>query len=127
MKSSTSSAIGLATAGTIEAAGAHVIGIDIGGTKLAVGVADAAGRLLASGRVPTDPERGMRNALERLVDLCKQTIAEAGVPVLAAGVGSVGPLEQKTGRIVNPVNMPGWGVVPLVETLQEHLDIPVYL
>lgn len=127
MKSSTSSASGLATAGTIEAAGAHVIGIDIGGTKLAAGVADPTGRLLASGRVPTEAERGMRSALDRLVDLCKQTIAEAGVPVLAAGVGSVGPLEQKTGRIVSPVNMPGWGVVPLVETLQEHLDIPVYL
>ena len=70
MKSSTSSAIGLATAGTRESAGAHVIGIDIGGTKLAVGVADSTGRLLASGRVPTDVGGGMRNALYRLGDLC---------------------------------------------------------
>jgi glucokinase len=105
----------------------HVIGIDVGGTKLAVGVADNSGHLLASGRIPTDPAGGSKSALERLVKLCKQTISESAVPVLAAGVGSVGPLDQKTGRILSPVNMPGWGVVPLVETLSDSLGIPVYL
>src|SRR5947209_7049788 len=116
MKSSTTSLHASAVA--TLAADAHVLGVDIGGTKFATGVADRTGRLLASGRIPTDPPGGMKSAMDRLIDLCKKTLDEAGVPIDAVGVGSVGPLDQKTGRIVNPVNMPGWGVVPLVETLQ---------
>lgn len=125
MKSKSSSVIDARTVHATTTA--HVIGVDVGGTKLAVGVADPAGKLLAGGRVPTDPAGGMQSALDRLVELCKQTISESSVPVLAAGVGSVGPLDQKTGRILNPVNMPSWGIVPLVETLSDSLGIPVYL
>jgi len=105
----------------------YVLGIDIGGTKLAAGVADSAGKLLISDRIPTDPSSGAKNAIDRLIELCRRLIRESGVPVAAAGVGSVGPLDQQTGRIISPVNMPGWGSVPLVDMLHDGLKIPVYL
>ena len=107
--------------------GEHFLGIDIGGTKLAAGVADRAGKLLVSDRIPTDAMKGPAHAMDRLNEMCRRLIRESGVKVVAAGMGSVGPLDQATGRIISPVNLPGWGTVPLVQMVHEGLKIPVYL
>jgi glucokinase len=104
-----------------------VIGIDIGGTKLAVGVCSAAGKLLASARIPTNPNESSEQSLARLVEACRGVIREAGVRVAAAGIGCVGPLDQKTGYVINPVNIPGWNRVPLVDTVREALGVPTFL
>jgi glucokinase len=105
----------------------HVLGIDIGGTKLAVGIADASGQLLSAERIPTNTSEGPDRVLARLAEVCHRTIAKAGVEVAAAGVGCVGPLDQKTGYVINPVNLQGWKEVPLVDTLRDALQIPVFL
>ena len=105
----------------------HVLGVDIGGTKLAVGIADELGALVFSERIPSNPTEAAEPTLGRLVDLCRRAIAESGVPVVAAGVGCVGPLDQKTGYVIRPVNLPGWKDVALVDTLRNALGIPVYL
>ncbi len=105
----------------------NVLGVDIGGTKLAVGVATPDGKLLAQDRIPTSPEDGMEVVLNRLVELCRRVIARSGQPIAAVGVGSVGPLDQKTGYIINPVNLKGWGRVPLVDTIRAGLNSPVFL
>jgi len=57
----------------------------------------------------------------------RRAIAESSVSVVAAGVGCVGPLDQKTGYVIRPVNLPGWKEVALVDTLRNALGIPVYL
>ena len=65
----------------------NYLGIDIGGTKLAVGVSTAQGRLLATERIPTESADGPDRVLARLIELCRRTIEKAGVSVAAAGVG----------------------------------------
>ena len=105
----------------------HVLGIDIGGTKLAVGVSTADGTLLAAERIPTNAADGPDRVLARLAEVCRNTIEKAAVKVTAAGVGCVGPLDQKTGYVINPVNLHGWKRVPLVDTLRDALQIPVFL
>lgn len=112
---------------TSPAAIQHILGIDIGGTKLAVGVATAQGQLLSTERIPTNSGEGPDRVLARLADVCRTVIEKAGVKVDAAGVGCVGPLDQKTGYVINPVNLHGWNKVPLVNTLKSHLNIPVFL
>ena len=44
----------------------YLIGIDIGGTKIAVGMVDAQGCILAQGETPTAPELGYQAGLERM-------------------------------------------------------------
>jgi glucokinase len=105
----------------------HFLGIDIGGTKLAVGVASQSGKLLASERIPTDSGDGPDRVLSRLIDVCRRVIGEADVKITAAGVGCVGPLDQKTGYVINPVNLKGWKRVPLVDTIRDALQMPVFL
>ena len=105
----------------------HILGIDIGGTKLAVGVSTADGKLVAHERIPTQSEEGPERTLQRLIDICQRVIKQSGAKVSAAGIGCVGPLDQKTGFVINPVNLKGWRQVPLVDTVRNGLGIPVFL
>ncbi|MBP2672820.1 MAG: glucokinase, partial [candidate division NC10 bacterium] len=56
-----------------------VLAIDIGGTKLAAGVVDADGRLLARGEVPTLATEGLEPVLGRIVGLGRELLARPEV------------------------------------------------
>jgi len=108
----------------------YVLGIDIGGTKLAAGVVATDGSQVSQDRVPTLAHEGPDRVIDRLIDLCRLTVENSGVPwdqIIAAGVGCGGPLDPNTGVIMEPPNLPGWVEVPLVQRLHDALGIPVYL
>jgi glucokinase len=101
-----------------------VLAIDIGGTKLAAAVVREDGTVVTRGRVPTEPEKGPAAALERLLELCRKLIGEAGFTVDAldgVGVASAGPLDGRRGVLLSAPNLSGWSEFPLVFTLEEGL------
>ena len=107
-----------------------VLAIDIGGTKLAAGVVDAAGTILARGEVPTVAVEGPTRVLERIVDLGRDLLGRrevSGVTVRRIGVGCAGPVDRLAGLVLNPPNLPGWTRVALVEHLQRALGLPAVL
>lgn len=80
-----------------------VIGVDIGGTKIRMGVIDAEGRILAEQQVKT--EFPLYPHLERQVLL----FLEEHPDVSAIGIGTHGFVDPKEGRIVFAGDMlPGW-------------------
>ena len=106
----------------------HVVGIDIGGTKLATVVADSAGHILSKVRKPTLPEKGPEYALQLLFNMVRETIELAGLAqksVSAIGVSCGGPLDTKTGVVYSPPNLPGWDALPLKANLESEFHIPV--
>lgn len=108
------------------------LGVDIGGTKLAVGSVDASGRVLATARASTPVREGPQRVLSLLIDLCKKvlaaTLCQAGdCRVVAVGVGCGGPLDPERGIIYAPPNLPGWEEVHLAEDLTDGLGYPVYV
>jgi glucokinase len=108
----------------------YVLGIDIGGTKLAAGVVTLSGEQISQDRVPTLAAEGPDRVIERLIELSRRTVEQAGLTmgdIAAAGVGCGGPLNPHTGVIMDPPNLPGWMEVPLVRILEDALGIPVYL
>ena len=58
---------------------AYVVGIDIGGTKLATVVADSTGHILGKVRKPTLAEKGPEYALGLLFDMVRETIQSGGL------------------------------------------------
>ena len=105
-----------------------LLGIDIGGTKVALAVADPQGRLLATRRRPTEPSGDPERDLARLADDARRLLAEAGVAageLAAAGVSAPGPVDPDQGAVVRPPNLPGWDVVPVRARLCEALGAPV--
>jgi glucokinase len=96
------------------------LAVDVGGTKLAVGVVDAEGRLLTRQTVPTerdDPWPGLRDLVSRAL-----TVAEVDV----VGVGVGGPMAPG-GEEVSPLNIPGWRDFPLRGQLAALTRLPVYV
>lgn len=53
--------------------------VDIGGTKIAVGVVDDAGRVLAKNECPTDVPRGFDDAMRRVIKMLGECAERAGV------------------------------------------------
>ncbi len=107
-----------------------ILGLDIGGTKLAAGIVTLEGVEIAQDRTPTQVEEGPTAVIDRLIELSRSVVRQAGITmdqVIAAGVGCGGPLDPTTGIIKDPPNLPGWTDVPLVHILQEALQVPVYL
>lgn len=107
-----------------------VLAIDIGGTKLAAGVVDTDGRMLARGEVPTLATEGLEPVLGRIVGLGRELLARpevARVRVQRIGVGCAGPVDLKAGLVFQPPNLPGWTRVPLTDHLQRALGLPTVL
>ena len=106
----------------------YVVGIDIGGTKLATVVADSTGQILSKVRKPTLAEKGPEYALQLLFEMVRESIEQAGLQqasISAIGVSCGGPLDTKTGVIYSPPNLPGWDALPLKAQLESEFQIPV--
>ncbi len=108
-------------AGAQPADGARdpVLAIDIGGTKIAVGVVSPTGEVLVSDRAPTidGPDDSAEAVWDRLRTLCERTLAAAGSPpVRGVGVGCGGPMRWPEG-VVSPVNLLAWRDFPLRDRL----------
>jgi glucokinase len=100
----------------------RVIGVDLGGTKLAAaGLSD--GRLEESLTEPTD-----LTSSEALVDqLCRVvTRARGDAPLDGVGVGVPSVVQFETGRIVSSVNVP-LKDIPLRHVLTEKLGVPAFV
>jgi glucokinase len=65
-----------------------------------------------------------------MFDAVDQAINEAGASrdqIMGIGIGAPGPLNQKTGVIFAPPNLPGWHNVPLGEIFHQHFQMPIFI
>ena len=106
-----------------------IVGIDLGATKIALGLIDPLDRIVAHRRIPTDVAAGPAAAVERMVASLAALQAElpAGRRLAAIGLCSPGPLDHETGLIIDPPNLTGWRNVPLRQMLESRLGLPVVL
>ncbi len=107
-----------------------LVGIDIGGTKIAVAAGDASGAIARRWRRPTAPSGRPEDDLERLAGDVRKLVEEVGATlddVAAIGVTAPGPLDPERGVVLLPPNLPGWRDVAVVERLAESLGRPVFL
>jgi glucokinase-like ROK family protein len=104
---------------------ADVIGaVDIGGTKIAVGVVDESGHLLARSECPTEAERGLADGLKRITEMLRQAATQASGSLQGIGIGCTGPVNPTLGTIGNVEFLPGWESASLVGRLSQTLGVP---
>lgn len=107
----------------------YALGIDIGGTKTALCIADNNYKIICFESFPTNPEEGAENLVTRIkeayLNLCKENdiLIEQ---VTLAGVACPGPLDVKAGRTIHIATM-GFKDVPIKSMLKNALKLPVYL
>jgi glucokinase len=105
-----------------------VLAVDIGGTKLAAGLVEPAGRVTTWSQVPTPVGIDAEQLWRTLDALLTKVMDEAGVTpggLAGCGCGCGGPMEWPAG-VVSPLNIPAWRAFPLRSRLAERLPgIPV--
>ena len=113
-----------------------LVGVDLGGTNIVVGVLPidgGTGEVLALRSVPTDAQRGAKYVVDRIIHLVDEAINDvlgryggdrddfAGV-----GIGSPGPLDRDTGTVINTPNL-GWRNFPLRDLISNGTGLPATL
>jgi len=105
-----------------------VLGLDIGGTKLAAGVVDSAGQIRSFASAPTP--RAWDAAMKVLLALGDRVVLQAylqSADLDGVGIGCGGPLDIAAGTVNGPPNLPGWDAVPVVDLVQRHFGRPTVL
>lgn len=105
------------------------IGVDLGGTNIAVGLVDEDGTILYKDDTPTIATRPIEEIVKDMCDLCKRVVEEAGCTmddVAAIGVGCPGTIDNEKGEIVYTNNIP-MKHVPMRDMIREYIDKPINL
>jgi len=100
-----------------------ILGIDIGGTKMAAVVASESGEIVARQEVAANPEEEPEMSLGRLHAAAIKVLKAARVAVKdlrEIGISCGGPLDTATGTIFSPPNLPLWKAVPVRAWFQDR-------
>lgn len=106
-----------------------VIGVDLGGTQMRVGILQGA-KLLSRVGMLTGQNPAPDRVLPRVYTAIQQALQQANVSmeqVVGIGIAAPGPLDSKTGVVFAPPNMPGWDQVPLRDLFMEQFHLPIFV
>jgi glucokinase len=104
-----------------------IAGVDIGGTKIAVGMVDNDGKVLARKECPTGADGSYEDALQRVVEMLRAVAEVAQTQISGIGIGSTGPVYPLTGDFGEVNFFPHWKgknpVADLSQTFQVRVAI----
>src|SRR5438876_11951026 len=106
------------------------LGIEIGGTKLQLGVGPGDGTLRGIWRGAVDVPGGGEGIRRQIVAAVPELLTTAAVdrPALRAiGVGFGGPVDDATRTVITSHQVAGWDNFPLANWLTETLGLPAAL
>lgn len=112
--------------------GEKFIGLDIGGTKCAVLLAEVNHGicLLDKIRFATCSEKGFTYAWENLCSSMEKILERNGLTfadIRAVGASCGGPLDSRRGLVLSPPNLPGWDEIPLPKMIEERYGVPAFI
>ncbi len=97
----------------------NTIGIDIGGTKIAIGLVDSKGNVLKKIKFDTVRNKSFQDAVDKIIiGLKKLGIKKVG----RIGIGIAGQIDSENGIIVHSPNISSWKNVPVISTLENKLN-----
>jgi glucokinase len=121
---------------TVPADKKWIVGVDLGGTNIVVGVLPidgGTGDVLALKVEPTEPQRGAKYVVDKIVLLIEEARAEVVAQFggsrndfAGIGIGSPGPLNRATGTVINTPNL-GWRNFPLRDLVGNAVNLPAVL
>src|SRR5579863_6051931 len=111
---------------------AYIIGVDVGGTKVAAGLVSSCGEISGQARTPmvaSDAAAGLA-AVISAIDAVRATASlKSHSRDLISGIGICAPgqLDPRAGVVVNPPNLPGWRNFPLAAEVSKTYHLPARL
>jgi glucokinase len=106
------------------------LGIEIGGTKLQLGIGPGDGSLAGLWRGKVDAEAGGEGIRKQILAAVPELLSSAGAlrsHLRGVGVGFGGPVDDIAQRVIKSHQIAGWNDFPLPDWLGEALQLPVVL
>ena len=106
-----------------------VIGIDLGGSKIALALVSPDDQILSRRRINTQADEGVVSVTVRIsaqVDSLKLDLPRGEI-IAGVGIGAPGPVDHVNGDLQTLVNLPGISNTPFRAILQEKLRLPIKL
>ena len=103
------------------------LGIEIGGTKLQLGVGAGDGTIVAVERAKVDPAAGAERIRQQIIELVPVLLSKAGLSrtdIRAVGVGFGGPVDAEKGIVTKSHQIEGWAGFPLADWSCRELGWP---
>ena len=104
----------------------YKVGVDLGGTNIAVGVLDENNQIIGRGKVKTNAPRPAKEIAEDIVKAIFLAVEDAGIEksqVASVGIGTPGTVNRQTG-VIEYANNLQFHQVPMVAMLKEMFDVP---
>ena len=101
------------------------LGVDIGGTKVAAGLVNAQGQIVKRARVPMSATGDAESGLAAVIAGIRELMPSSAVSIRGIGICSPGPLDPRTGVVINPPNLPCWRNFPLAERVRSAYNVAV--
>lgn len=108
----------------------YAIGVDLGGTKIDVGLVRWDGKLLRKIREQTLVKKGHDAVLRQMLRMTADILKSANVTrenIKGIGIGAAGPMDMKKGFLIQPPNLPGWKRVQIVKPFVKKFKTNVVL
>lgn len=108
----------------------YSIGIDLGGTKILIGLVEKeSGKVVSHIKKKTKKEKGPENIVRKMVEGVEELLEESGksfTEISSIGIGSAGQIDRKNGIIIGAPNLDCYNL-NLKEILQNKFNIPVFV
>jgi glucokinase len=101
------------------------LGVDIGGTKVAIGVVNREGKILAQQRAPMVASGSAEAGLDAVTVAIDSKLSSTTMEIESIGICAPGPLDPMRGIVLNPPNVPCWRNFPLAEKVSAKYRVPV--
>lgn len=102
-----------------------ILGIEIGGTKLQLGVGKGDGHLIAIERFSVNRSAGAAGILAQIKSSSLELIERFSVS--SVGIGFGGPIDYATSTVIKSHHVDGWDGLPIVDWCQANLGRPAKL
>lgn len=102
----------------------YAIGVDLGGTKVKLGIVSSEGRIIKKIAIPTLAKEGVDKSIAQIKKGIAQLLKESKKTISGIGIGAPGVVSPKKGTVENPPNLPGWGKVHLGKIMEDEFGLP---
>ncbi len=106
------------------------LGIDLGGTNIAIGIVDENYHIIHKDSVPTEAQRTPEAIVEDIAELCLRVLKDAQLSISdlgGIGIAAPGTVNSRTGYVEYANNLP-FHHFPIVDLLREKLgEVPIFI
>lgn len=107
-----------------------ILGVDVGGTKIAAAVITDEGKVVSRGYGSTPAQAGPQVVIDNIFATIDRTISSSNVvlsQLSGIGIAAAGIIDSRKGKVIFSPNLPGWHEVPLGDAVRQRFNVSTYL